>query len=33
MVTDVMPLQPEKAPEPIDVTEMGMVTDVRPLQP
>ena len=33
MVTDVKPLQPEKAPPPILVTEFGIVTDVKPLQP
>ena len=33
MVTDVKPLQPEKAPLLIDVTLSGMVTDVKPLQP
>ena len=31
MVTDVKPLQPEKAQPPILVTEFGMVTDVKPL--
>ena len=31
--TVVNPLQPEKALLPIDVTELGMVRDVRPLQP
>ncbi len=30
---DVRPLQPEKAPEPMDVTLLGMVTKVRPEQP
>ena len=30
--TDVRPLQTEKADSPIEVTELGMVTDVRPLQ-
>ena len=33
MVTEVRPLQPEKAKEPIDVTLPGIVTEVRPLQP
>jgi len=35
MVNDpVKPLQPEKAPFPIDITELGMVNDpVKPLQP
>ena len=32
MVTDVKPLQSEKAPSPIDVTLSGMVIDVKPLQ-
>ena len=32
MVTDVKPLQPEKAFCPILVTEFGMVTDVKPPQ-
>ena len=32
MVTDVKPLQSEKAASPILVTEFGMVTDVKPLQ-
>ena len=32
MVTEVNPVQDRKAPSPIDVTELGMVTDVRPLQ-
>lgn len=31
--TSVRPLQPEKAPQPMDVTLLGMVTDVRPKQP
>ena len=32
MVTEVKPLQPEKALEPIEVTELPMVTEVKPLQ-
>jgi hypothetical protein len=32
MVTDVKPLQNEKALPPIDVTLSGMVTDIKPLQ-
>ena len=31
-ITEVNPLQPEKAAFPIDVTLFGMVTDVSPLQ-
>ena len=31
--TDVRPLQPLKADSPIEVTELGMVIAVRPLQP
>ena len=33
MVTDVKPIQLEKALSPIDVTLFEMVTDVSPLQP
>jgi len=33
MVTEVKLLQPEKAEFPIDVTEFGIVTDVKPVQP
>ena len=33
MVTDVSPLQPEKAAPPMEVTEFGMVMEVSPLQP
>ena len=33
IVTEVRPLQPEKAPFPMLVTEFGMVTEVNPLQP
>ena len=33
MVTKVKPVQPEKAYEPIEATELGMVTEVRPVQP
>ena len=33
IVTDSIPEQDEKACNPIDVTLLGMVTDVRPLQP
>ena len=33
MVMDVKPVQPEKARNPIDVTELGMVRDVKPAQP
>ena len=32
MVTEVRPLQPSKAEMPIEVTELGMVTEVRPQQ-
>ena len=32
MVTEVRPLQPEKAELPIKVTELGMVTEERLLQ-
>ena len=32
MVTDVRPLQPEKADSPMLVTPLGILTDVRPLQ-
>lgn len=31
-LTDVRPLQPEKASRPMYVTLLGMVMDVRPLQ-
>jgi hypothetical protein len=31
MVTEVNPLQPSKAQFSIDVTELGMVTEVNPL--
>ena len=33
MVTEVRPLQPEKALLPMEVTLSGIVTEVRPLQP
>ena len=33
MVTDVKPLQPEKAPSPMLVTLAGIVMDVKPVQP
>ena len=33
MVTDVKPLQPLKAPFPIDVTPLPIANDVNPLQP
>ena len=33
MVTEVRPLQLEKAEYPMLVTELPMVTEVRPLQP
>lgn len=32
-VIEVRPPQPENAPSPIEVTELGMFTEVRPLQP
>ena len=32
IVTEVRPLQPEKAPSPMKVTLFGIVTEVRPLQ-
>ena len=32
MVTEVRPMQPEKADEPISVTELPIVTEVRALQ-
>ena len=31
MVTEVKPLQPEKAELPIEVTELGIVTEVKEL--
>jgi hypothetical protein len=31
MVTDLNPLHLKKAPLPIEVTELGMVTEVKPL--
>ena len=33
IMTEVRPLQLEKALSPMDVTLLGMVTDFRPLQP
>ena len=33
MVTEVRLVQPSKADQPIEVTELGMVTEVRPVQP
>ena len=33
MVTEVNPLQSEKAPSPMLVTLSGMVIEVKPLQP
>ena len=33
MVTEVKPVQPEKADSPIVVTELEMVTEVKPVQP
>lgn len=33
MITDISPLQLEKEPMPIVVTELGIVTDVNPLHP
>ena len=32
-VTEVKPVQPEKAPSPILVTPSGIVTEVKPSQP
>ena len=32
MVTEVRLMQPENAPSPIEVTELGMVTEVRLMQ-
>jgi hypothetical protein len=32
MVTELNLLQPLKAPSPIKVTELGMVTEVKPVQ-
>ena len=33
MVTEVKPVQPEKADSPMLVTEFGMMTEVKPVQP
>ena len=33
MVNEASHLQPAKAPLPIEVTELGIVTEVRPVQP
>ena len=33
MMTEVKPVQPEKALLPMLVTEFGMVTEVKPIQP
>ena len=32
MVIEVKPVQPAKVQPPIEVTELGMVTEVRPVQ-
>lgn len=33
MVTEVKPIQPEKADPPMDVTLLDMATEVKPIQP
>ena len=33
MMIEVSPLQPENADSPIEVTELGIVTEVNPIKP